>query len=678
MFDEANNGAFAKSLASLSHAEELRRLAEYRVALLNSLEDAYIELDVKGNVQFVNDAYCRMFGRTREQIFDPSYNYRNFYTPDRRAFVRSLFQKVYATGEPVRGVEFEYTDGRFCEMTVSLKRDPGGEPAGFQTIVRDTTERKHHEQELARAKEAAEAASRAKTEFLANMSHEIRTPMNAIIGMTELTLGTSLSEEQHEYLAMVRSSANALLVIINDVLDYSKIEAGKVDLSPAEFNLEELVTDSMRSLAVGAHKKRLEIAFHTHPDVPVHVLGDAGRLRQVLVNLAGNAIKFTESGEIVLTVGVEERTPGRVRVRFALRDTGIGIPLEKQSRLFRPFEQADSSTTRHYGGTGLGLAISRRIVEMMGGQMTFESMPGAGSTFFFTIVLEETAAPATAAEPVRAEELRGMRVLIIDDNATNCRILEQTTRRWQMQPECADSGAAGLDKLQEASAAGHPFGVVLLDERMPLMDGIEVVRRIRENPALSGATIMMLTSDDRSASAARCREMGVHSYVIKPVSPSEILIGIRKALGRPQLGSAAAAAAAQRPDTRSLDILVAEDNLTNQKVAQALLERLGHRVHLVSTGAEALVAWRAGSYHLILMDVQMPEMDGLEATRRIREHERQTGAHIPIVAATAYAMHGDSERCLEAGADDYVSKPISRKSLEQSLARYAAKLDNGS
>ena len=669
--EEFRLGCFIRDMTEQVRLAEALAQAQDHTTLLNSIEDAYLELDLKGNIRFVNDAYCAMFHRTREEVLDPSYNYRNFYDPDRREFVRELFKQVYATGEPVRGAEFEFDAGRFCEMTISLKRNSKREAVGFQCLTREITHRKQHQLELARAKEAAEGANRAKSEFLANMSHEIRTPMNAIIGMTDLTLSTELNEEQREFLSLVQSSAAALLVIINDILDYSKIEAGKVELSPTEFNLEELLGDAMRNLGISAHKKSLELAFHLEPDVPIHLLGDSGRLRQVLLNLTGNAIKFTDQGEVVVNVALQERGTDGVKLHFTVHDTGIGIPPEKQSKLFQPFEQADSSTTRQYGGTGLGLAICRRIVEIMGGEIWLESTAGAGSTFHFTIQARENTTPSAAREPLPAEDLRGMRVLIVDDNATNRKILQEMTLRWGMHPECADSGAAGLAKLQEASAGGRPFRTILVDERMPSMDGIEVIRHIRATPDLSGSTILMLTSDDRSSSAVRCRELGVQSYVTKPVSPSDILTAVLKALGKSRdPGVAASVPAASACPKRSLRILLAEDNLTNQKLAQVLLERMGHRIRLASNGAEVIADWSSGEFDLIVMDVQMPQIDGLEATRLIRERERATGAHIPIIAATAHAMHGDSERCLAAGADDYVAKPISRESLEKALAPY--------
>lgn len=660
--------AFVRDITKRKQAaEELRQSEERSREILDYLEDAYSEVDLRGTYVFVNDAYCRLFNRTREEVV--GHSYKDFFDRDRSGALRDAYQTVYKTGQPMRSFEHEFKAGRFNELSIWLKRDKNGQPIGFASSIRDCTQRKLHERELAEAKQAAEAANKAKSAFLANMSHEIRTPMNGILGMTELALSTDLTPEQNEFLGMVKSSAESLLVILNDILDYSKIEADKLVLDPVPFNLSEMVGDAMKSMAVTAHRKGLELAVDIGPEVPQELLGDAVRLRQVLLNLVGNSIKFSNSGEIEVRVNIQEMQPQQAVLVFSVRDTGIGIAPETQARLFEPFEQADSSTTRHYGGTGLGLAISKRIVQLMGGAIWVESAPGAGSTFYFTARLG-VAAPRPS-QPTLAD-LQGLPVLIIDDNATNRRILHEMAKHWGMLPDDADSGAAGLQRLEAAAGSGHPYGLVLLDEQMPGMGGLEVIERIRMHQALRGATILMLTSSDQSSSAARCRQLGVDTYLIKPVKPAELLGMIRRAVGawKPQAITRKPPGVNAAPG-RSLSILVAEDNLVNQKVTVAMLQRMGHRAIVAGDGAEAIVKWNESHVDLILMDVQMPAMDGFEATQRIRSQELARGTHVPIVAMTAHAMMGDRERCLEAGMDDYVSKPVNRPALEQALSRCA-------
>jgi two-component system sensor histidine kinase/response regulator len=642
--------------------EESRRTREQLMDAIESLDAGFVMYDADERFVVCNN----QFEATRPAgapALAPGTPYEEILRAGHRAgvagtgqtedeFVTGLLAAHRAPGEPT-----EYRiGGRWIRVSDRRTRE-----GGVVSLRTDVTA-------LKQATEAAESASLAKGEFLANMSHEIRTPMNGILGFTNLLLDTDLTGDQREYLGLVKSSADALLTVINDILDFSKIEAGKLDLDPVPFSLKDELGDMLKSIALRAHEKGLELTADVRPSVPDVVIGDADRVRQILNNLVGNGIKFTAKGEVGVRV---ERVPtpadgDNVRLRFTVSDTGIGIPADKLKQIFDPFTQADGSTTRKYGGTGLGLTICARLVELMGGRIWVESEPGRGSEFHFEAVFGAARGSRARTNDGFLSNLRGVPVLVVDDNATNRRVLEETLRLWEAKPTCVDSGAAALAELRRAAALGEPYPLVLLDAMMPEMDGFTVAEQIARGPELAGPAVLMLTSADGQGDAARCRRIGLAGYMVKPVKSSELHRAISAALS----GEARSRSAHRfRPttETRSLRILLAEDNAVNQRVAVRMLESSGHTVFVAGNGREAVSAAAREPFDVILMDVQMPEMDGFEATAAIRAHQYATGRRVPIVAMTAHAMKGDRERCLAAGMDDYLPKPVDREDLRRVL-----------
>ncbi|HZC68539.1 MAG TPA: response regulator [Nitrospirales bacterium] len=659
-------------------------VAEARASLIiGTALDAVIVMDGKGKICDWNPMAETIFGWPRDEAIGRLLSETIVPLQHREAHEQGL-KRFLATGEgPVLNKRIEITayhrDGHEFPVELAISPVQSGDTFTFSAFVRDITERKQAEKNLSVAKEAAEAANVAKSEFLASMSHEIRTPMNAIIGMADLLAETPLSVEQTKYVQIFRRAGDNLLDLINDILDLSKVEASQLGLERTGFDLNELVEKVTEMLSVRAHAKFLELAGSIAPEVPPYLVGDPTRLRQVLLNLLGNAIKFTDSGEVALRVevdksrGEDQGGSKSVALRFAISDTGIGIPPDKLGTIFERFTQVDSSTTRKHGGTGLGLAICKRLVELMGGRIWVESSPGSGTTFYFTVCVEVQSATQRSSKftPV---QLRGLRTLVVDDNDTNRLILRELLSSWKAVVTETATGKDALAELQRAQAAATPYELVLLDCRMPEMDGFQVAEAIREHPGLTGVTMMMLTSENRKEHIQRARDLDLAGYVVKPIRRTDLLEAVATAVG--QSRSAAAPARAEAPPQaelapRPLRILLAEDSADNRLLIQSFFKKTPHHLDIADNGTIAVAKFRARSYDLVLMDMQMPVKDGYAATRAIRQWERDHGRPpTPIIALTAHALKEDEEKCLAAGCTTYLTKPIKKATLLQAIQEY--------
>ncbi len=693
---------FSDVTAPVNAQKALRESEERFRSLIQTMAEGVVMQNAEGQILFANDAACEILGLARDEMLqrtvtDPRWR---TITETGEDFPQQNYPAMVTlrTGRPLRNVVMGVHRPDDALVWISINSqpllDPGEEkPHAVVVTFHDISERKraelrlhyanqHLQEALKRAEELAaqaEQANRAKSEFLANMSHEIRTPMNGVIGMTGLLLETELTEEQRRYVETIRSSGETLLTIINDILDISKIEAGKLELETTDFDLIELLDDFAATLAVKAQEKKLEFLCAADPETPRRLRGDPGRLRQVLTNLTANALRFTEQGEVSVRVTPVQSTEREVTLRFVVRDTGIGIPQEKLPLIFEKFVQVDASTTRRYGGTGLGLAISKRLVELMGGEIGVESEPGKGSTFWFVVTLPRQA--ATEQRLDLPDTLHGIRVLIVDDNATNREILHAQLSAWGMAPDEAESGHAALQKLEEAWRAGKPYRLAILDMQMPEMDGLMLGRTIRSDERYRSLELIMMSSMGQDGEARSIRQNGFAAYLIKPVRQSDLFNTLRQTLAQSAVRSSVAPAGETKPAIPKLSrsnvrVLVAEDNAVNQQVALGILRRMGARAEVVGSGAESIEALRQAPYDIVLMDVQMPDMDGLEATQRIRSGEAgERCMHIPIIAMTAHALQSDRDRCLAAGMNDYVSKPVKPQELHQVLERWLAQTE---
>ncbi|HLF88395.1 MAG TPA: response regulator, partial [Anaerolineales bacterium] len=645
---------------------EIERQKQYFETLLNTSPVAIVILDNNHQIVSCNPAFENLFGYSLAEIIGQ--NLDELVTTKESREEATKYTRSVLTGKTIHefGLRWRKDGSRIDVELLGVPVFLDGEMVGVLGLYHDVTE-------LLQARREAEQADRAKSDFLANMSHEIRTPMNGVIGMLELLLDTKLTNDQKDYAETARSSAESLLSLLNDILDFSKIEAGKLTLELIDFDLRTTVEGVVYSMAHRAEEKSLEFIYLINYDIPSRLIGDPGRLRQILVNLIGNAIKFTREGEIIVRAFLDQIGENRVILRFAITDTGIGIPPDRQAAIFERFSQADSSTTRQYGGSGLGLAISKQLANLMGGEIGVDSQPGKGSTFWFTATFERSP-EATVMPSYLSVELQGSSILVIDDNATNRTILTKMLENMGCQVTNLSIGIEAVPTLLAAKSQGAPFNLALLDMQMPGMDGEQILRSIKKNPIVRDVSVIILTSIGNRGDAARLKEIGCEGYLLKPIRQNQLYEMIVAVLSNQEISpneesSLITQYTVSEIRRQNLRILLAEDNPVNQKLAIALLTRLGYPVDIVENGFQALEAFQRGQYNLILMDVQMPEMDGFRATQQIRVQEIE-GQHTPIIAMTAHAMMGDRERCLEAGMDDYISKPIHPEELQEKLNQW--------